>query len=126
MSTTTESIEQALTDCVRAAGGHKRVGSHLRPELDPDVAGRWLADGLNADRREKLDIRQVLVILRLGREVGCHVGMEHIATTCGYAQPHPISNQSELAELHRRLASTMENLQPLVDRLNSLCKDGSI
>lgn len=115
-----ESLVDALRECVQACGGPKVVGHLLWPEKGPEGGGRYLNDCLNDGRREQISIEQMLVILRLARERGCHAGMLFIARDAGYSDPLPVEPEDERARLQRefieaskhftRLAAQMERL----------------
>ena len=115
-----EDADDALRECVRALGGLKAVGARLRPDMEPDAAGRWLADSLNPSRRERLDWRQALVILREARKAGCHVGMHFIARDCGYAEPAPVDPEDETAALQREFLAGLKRQEQLAARLQAL------
>jgi hypothetical protein len=121
-----EDVWQALTDCVRALGGAKKVGHKLRPELSPEKAGRWLLDCLNPAEREKLCIEQLLLILAEARDAGCHAGMTFIARQCGYAEPQPVEPEDERDSLMRDFiaaskeqAARQSRLEALIERTNA-------
>lgn len=96
-----EDIWQALTDCVRALGGAKVLGHRMRPQLDPQDAGRWLLDCLNPARKDKLDLEQIIFILTEARDVGCHAGLAYLCQVTGYAPPLPVEPEDEQASLMR-------------------------
>lgn len=79
-----ECPEDALKAAVSALGGAKAVGAKLYPDKTPDAAARLLLDCLNPSRAEKLDLSQVLMILRLARDAGHHSPMQWIAGEIGY------------------------------------------
>lgn len=112
-----EDVWQALRDCVGALGGSKKVGVLLRPELDAQTAGRWLLDCLNPERKEKLCVEQMLLILREARQANCHAGMTYIARHCGYADPQPIEPEDERAALQREYIAAVKQLAAISTRL---------
>lgn len=112
-----EDIYDALRHVVQAAGGAKTVGAKLFVHKEPDQAGRILMDCLNAGRPEKLDPEQVVLLLRLGQETGCHSAVNYICTRAGYSQPEPITPGDEKAELQRQFIQTATTLRQLVNRL---------
>lgn len=112
-----EDFYDALKDVVRVLGGTKAVGKLLRPELVTDAAGDWLKDCLNPKNRHTLDPQQVLWLLREGRRVGCHSGVNFIADDCGYARPTPLEPLDEAAELQRRAEMLTKELRSLVGRM---------
>lgn len=98
-----ENINDALIECVKAIGGSKLVGPRLWPEKDVDGAQRYLLDCLNPDRpNHKLSPEHVVLILRIAREKGCHIGIHFLCETLAYSEPHPIEPKDELADLLRQ------------------------
>ncbi|MBV5337558.1 MAG: hypothetical protein J0653_06325, partial [Deltaproteobacteria bacterium] len=73
-----ESLTDALRDVVQALGGTKKVGQMIRPEKTVEDAQRWINDCLNTDRREKFDPEQVFWLLKEGRKIGCHAGINYL------------------------------------------------
>lgn len=112
-----EDIWQALRDCVSALGGSKEVGVKLRPELDAQTAGRWLLDCLNPERKEKLCIEQMLLILRESRKAHCHAGLTFINRDCGYGDPMPIEPEDERALLQREFVAMGKAMTGLFKRM---------
>ena len=111
------SLEDSLKDVIRALGGAKVVGHKLRPDLDPDAAGRWLLSCLEQDRAEKLALGQLMLILRWGHDAGCHAGMDYIARDSGYAEPAPITPEDEQDELTREFNAGVKLLSDLATRI---------
>ena len=112
-----DSLNEALIDCVKAAGGSKQVGPLLWPEKTPDSAQRLLLDCLNDERPAKLSPEQVLLVLRLARAKGHHHGVEFILGDLGYAPPVPIDPRDEAAELQRQFMGVMGKAEELTLRM---------
>lgn len=119
-----ESITDALREVVQALGGIKKVGAAMRPEKTVDEAARWLADCLNADRREKLCPEQVLWLLREGRKTGCHAAMSYLAGEAGYAAPITIEPEDELAALQRQFIESTRSMTQMMARIERLSGGG--
>lgn len=115
-----ESLNAALVECVKACGGSAMVGAKLWPEKTPEAAQRLLLDCLNEDRPAKLSPEQVLFVLRLSREKGCHVGINFIAESLGYAEPVPIDPRDELTELLRQSNELRAQLLRSSERIERL------
>lgn len=115
-----EDIWQALRDSVSALSGAKVVGHKLRPELDPEKAGRWLLDCLNPDKADKLSIDQLLLILADARKANCHIAASFIANVTGYAEPTPLEPQDERAALQRDFIKSVEMQRQIMSRLERL------
>lgn len=115
-----DSILDALREVVMVCGGLKSVGARMRPDLSPDHAGRWLADCLSEDRRERLTPGQVLWLLRAGRQSHCHVAAAFLLREAGYADPVPVSAQDEQAELMLEFIEAQKAMQSMVERMARL------
>lgn len=110
-------LEDSLKSVIRACGGAKAVGHKLRPDLDPDAAGRWLLSCLEPERAEKLSLGQLMLILRWGHDAGCHAAMDYIARDSGYAEPAPITPEDEQDELTREFNAGVKLLSDLATRI---------
>ena len=115
-----ENLNAALVQLVRVIGGSKRIGVALWPALGVEAAQRRLLASLNDERPEKLGPEEVLHLLRLGREAGCHVGMAYIAHHLGYAEPVPVVPADEAQALRRQVLDMGAALQATLTRLERL------
>lgn len=120
MADLSESFNDALIACVKACGGSAQVGRKLWPEKTPDAAQRLLLDCLNDDRPARLTPDQVLLLLRMARDKGCHIGMQFIAATLSYAEPQPIEPKDEADDLRRQLLEETRSLNAKLQRLEDL------
>lgn len=105
-----EDVYDALRYLVQASGGAKVVGCQIFSSKEPEQAGRALMDCLNANRAEKLDPEQLIALLRIGHERGCHGAVEYICSRSGYSRPDPIVTQNEQAELIRTFNKKVDDL----------------
>lgn len=112
-----ESLNEALIDCIKAAGGSKQVGPLLWPEKAPDAAQRLLLDCLNDERSAKLSPEQVMLVLRMARQKGHHEGMNYIAGELGYGTPVPVDPKDEAADLLRQALAAAEQSRKTAERL---------
>lgn len=117
-----ESINDALIECVKACGGSKAVGVALWPAKGVEAAQRQLLACLNPERNEKLGPDEVLLLLRLARDKGCHAGMQFLATTLSYAEPVPVEPKDEADELRRQVLAMGQSLQKALSRIEQLDK----
>lgn len=115
-----EDMSDALRAVVAVLGGNKVVGAKLWPEKAADAAGRLLADCLNAAKPEKLSPDQVLLLLRWGREAGCHAAMHFICGEVGYqATPlTPEAQRDRLADAILEGARTLDRALKAAGRLD--------
>lgn len=112
-----ESLADALKEVISVAGGTKSVAGKLWPEKTPDAAQRTLLDCLNENRPEKLSPEQVLFLMRLGREIGCHAAINYITRDAGYSDPQPIEPEDEKAKLMRDFIAAQKAMSAITDRL---------
>lgn len=117
-------LNSVLIDCVRAAGGSKKVGPALWPEKTADQAQRALLDCLNEERPAHLKPEQVLLVLRMARGSGYHMGVNWVLDSLGYSPTTPLQRQDETAELQRQfmaaqtqMAETLRQMQALAARV---------
>lgn len=109
----------AIRATVQALGGNKPVGCTLWPEKAPDAAGRLLADCLNASKPEKLNPEQLRLLMKMGREAGCHAIASYYAQSCGYdfTPTDPEVERDRLADSIHEASRTLERLIQAADRL---------
>lgn len=119
-----ETINDALIECVKALGGSKSAGVALWPAKGVEAAQRHLLACLNPDRAEKLGPDEVLHVLRLARERGCHAGMQYLAAALSYAEPMPVEPRDEADELRRQVLAMGHELQRALSRLDQLERPG--
>ena len=114
-----EDIYEAIKTIGQAYGGSKKIGNLLWPNLPIDKAGEKWANCLNRTRAEKLDPEEVLMILKIGRQLGCHAGMQFISDNCGYKY-EPIEPVDEQAALLRDVKTLVNELMPRLAKLDKL------
>ena len=119
-----ESLNQALIECVKHAGGSASVGPKLFPEKTREAAQRLLLDCLSEDRPAKLSPEQVLFILRLARERGYHGGIDYVLETLSYSPTTPIAPADAADELMRQVVEgqrqVIESQRLLAEQLAKL------
>jgi hypothetical protein len=113
-----ESLNDALIECVKAAGGSKTVASILWPEKPLNDAQRLLLACLNTERSEKLCPNQTLLILKLAKDAGSHVGINFICNSLNYSVPTPIEPEDEKAQLMREFIQAQKAMTQLADKLS--------
>jgi len=119
-----ENITDALIECVKAAGGSKAVAPILWPEKDPLAAQRQLLDCLNEDRPQQLSPGQVVLVMRLARDRGCHAAMEFLSSTLSYAAPQPVEPKDEADELRRHYIEAARSMAKMAEKIEALERAG--
>lgn len=114
-----EDIYEALKTIGQAYGGSKKMGSLLWPDKPVDKAAQLWTDCLNRTRAEKLDPEQVILVLKIGREIGCHVGVDFISKECNYRW-ETIEPEDEKARLLQEVKLLGAELKQCLARLDSL------
>lgn len=112
----------AARDAVKHLGGAKKVGPMIWPDKTPDGASRYLLDCLNGQRAERLAPSQLMMLMRLSREVGFHGLTAFILRETGYAPPVPVEPTSEAELLTRRMESMVGEFAALTQRLERIQK----
>lgn len=114
-----DDVQDAIRVTVQALGGMKPVACRLWPEKAPDAAGRHLSDCLNGHKPEKLSPEQVLLLMKWGREAGCHAIASYYGQECGYnfTPVDPEVERDRLADSILEASRTLERLIQAADRL---------
>lgn len=115
-----ERFSDALKAMAEGAGGLKRVGHRLRPELSPEDAGIWLRNVFDSERREKASVEQIDLLLAIGREAGIHLAMYYLCDAHGYERPRPLDAEEQKDEARRELSRRLravEEFMPMAKRL---------
>lgn len=79
-----ETIFDALSSAVRAAGGARRVSGKLWPNISTSSAEARLRCSLNPEHAQKLDPDELIAVARLGKDAGENCVMEFLARELGY------------------------------------------
>ncbi len=77
-------------------------------------------DCLNHDRRERFTPEQVLMLLRLGHQVGCHAAMVFMARDAGYSDPQPVEPEDEVARLQREYVEATKALLNMANKIDAM------
>lgn len=112
-----ESITDALIECVKACGGSKAVAAAMWPAKGVEAGQRHLLACLNVERAERLSPDEVLHLLRMARDVGCHAGMHYLCAALSYSEPTPIERRDEADELRRQVLAMGAQLQRALARI---------
>lgn len=113
-----EDLNEAIKALVQYLGGTKKVGQMLRPELSVDAASTYIRDCMNPDRREKLSPEQLILLMKKGREAGCHVLMSYLSDEAGYKAPEPLEPLDEAAELMKQYIACGEAMKSIAARMD--------
>lgn len=116
-----ESIHDAIRELVRVLGGAKPVGHTLWPGKSMQDAQTRLLNCLDHNRPEKLSPEDLALLLKNGREAGCHVLMAYINAECGYTEPQPldpVDEQARLVETIREASAVLKSATERLDRLS--------
>lgn len=115
-----DSLNAALVECIKAVGGSKQVAPLLWPEKAPEAAQRHLLDCMNEERAAHLTPDQAMLVIRMARKEGCHLGMEYLAESLGYAKPVPVDPRDENAELQRQFIAQTKEMAAMLVRMEQL------
>jgi len=102
---------------VAALGGADVVGPILFPQKNPLAAARYLLDCLNPNRDHALGEERFLLLLKLAREKGIHLGMHWVCDECRYARPATVEPEDQAADILRRVDQVRGELATLLKQL---------
>ena len=114
-----ETWADALRELIATCGGAKAVAAKLWPEKAPDAAHRILLDCLNETRPEKLDPDRLRMVLRLGREVGCHAAINWLLRDLDYEDAREVAPEDKKAALQRDYIAAVKALQALTNQIGA-------
>lgn len=114
-----ESPEDAVRAAVQALGGAKKVASLLWVDKGVDAASRLLQDCLNPSRSEKLELSQIMFILSMAKEIGCHSPFAWLAGEVGY-EAKPITKAAEVDRLTTVIEQTSQVLAQAMSTLERI------
>lgn len=115
-----DEFEDALWSTCEAIGP-KVIGHELFPERSPSEGAKMLARCLSTERPEKLSAGQIALIIKRGREAGCHVAMAYLSQHASYATPKPVEPDDERAALQREYIEctrAMARIARQMERMN--------
>lgn len=118
-----DDVYEAAREVVKAAGGYKKVGPKFFPaKKSDDLAANALRDVLNSNRREILDPEQLVLLLKIGREVGCHALMHFICDQAVYERAAPVqveANEEQLVQAINHAAGALQSAMRELQALRS-------
>lgn len=112
-----DDLNDALRATINALGGMKAIGVELKPEKTAVDAGRWLADCLNSDKRDRLAPDQVAYIRRKARAAGVHILAAFEMQDAGYQAPIPVEPEDERAALQREFIEMGKKMEALFTQM---------
>lgn len=116
-----EDIYDAFKHAVKALGGAKKVAGKLWPDKPQDQATQLLLKCLDPERPEKLDLYQIVWILREANKRSCHVAMNKLGSETHY-EAKPVNPEDERLQLEKQVVEAVGTFGALVKRLEELKK----
>lgn len=124
-----EDIYDALQALVWRLGGAKTVGGRMWPHKPAEQSRQQLLDCLNRDNARKLDLDELLALLRLAKEAGYHDTKHWLDGELGYepsAPSDPAIQRDRLADEMARAAENFDRLHQAVARMNDVALPASL
>lgn len=116
----TEDFLKALDDVIRARSSYQKVAGELWPGIKTGY--NKLKNKLSPDHHERFNEDDIIALLKIGREIGCHTALYHLCDEVGYERPMvaaPKSPRTELLEKQAALAAEAARIQREIDRLDA-------
>lgn len=110
-----ESIEEAIATDVAAAGGAKKVGGLLRPDLTVDQAAGWVRACLNTERQERFAPGHVLRIKELARDAGSFATVQYESQRLGIEWKALAPAEAKKRVKRARVSALLAELARLTD-----------
>lgn len=115
-----EDIYDALSTDIAVLGGPKKVATMLWPAKSARAAADHLANCLSRHRAEKLDIEQIMFLIRKAKEQGSYCTLSFLADDTGFTRPMPVEPEDEKAALQRQFIQQVEQQRLLIERMERL------
>lgn len=115
-----DTLEDALRDAVHALGGPKAVGYMLWPDKSMIESAKYLNKCLDPERAEKLELSQLVMIMREAALKDCHTPMAFLADVLGYEMPRVKNPETERDRLQREFIHAQEAMATLVKKMERL------
>jgi len=110
-----EDFRDALKHLVKALGGPEAVGLELWPAKSMKAAGNWLRDCLDPSRQAKLDIEEIVKLIRMGRERGVHCAIHKLADETGYERPGIAPSKTKAQLIGEQMEYHLREFRRLAD-----------
>lgn len=114
-----ETPENCLILAVESIGTPKTVGSRMRPEMQPQDAGKWLTRCLSDEHKQRLNYGQVRLLYKWNCEAGQHEAFRRFAESIGY-RIEPIDRSAEIIALQQRAERSAIEAGELTERAKAL------
>lgn len=124
-----EDIFDALQALVQRLGGAKKVAEKLWPHKPIEQARQQLLDCLNRDNNRKLDLDELLALLRMAKEAGFHDAKHWLDSELGYEESAPLDPVVQRDRLSDELSIITERLGQLhkaIERMNEVSVPASL
>lgn len=124
-----EDIYDALQALVQRLGGAKVVAGRVWPHKPPEQARQQLLDCMNRENTRKLDLDELLALLRMGREAGYHDTKHWLDSELGYDPSQPLDPVIQRDRVSEELAGVTERLAQLqrsIERMNEISIPSSL
>jgi hypothetical protein len=105
---------------IRRCGGRKAFACEMWLDKPPRDAHNLLDACLNPERRERLAPGQVIYIAKRGRDVGFHAVMAFLCAEAGYAEPTPVFQLDERAELECQYIEATRLIARMAERIERI------
>lgn len=101
--------------------GAKKIGPIFFPKAkDPEDAAKRLLNCLDRERRDKLDLLQIVRLLRYGQSIGYHDTKHFFDRVTGYHESQPKTIAEEKEDILRKIHDKQVELQNDINRLGEL------
>jgi hypothetical protein len=112
----------ALRDAIAHCGGYKAVALALWPTKTLTTATTNLQNATNSDRRERLDLGECLLILKMAHDAGFHAPARYLNFSIGYeltvvdAEAQEDRMMEQMVRNQEALIASQKMMQTFIDQ----------
>lgn len=115
---TEDEIYQLLDSAVISAGGPKEVGSHLKPDIDPEEAGKWVNRCTNPKHKDSYAAAHYIRTLIGARARGNHTAINDLLAFIGYVpNATPVSAEAKEAAIMEMVLDNQRKINEAFEKL---------
>ena len=103
---------------VNAAGGPKEVGSRIKPDMDPEEAGKWINRCTNPRHKDQLMATYYIRTLLGARYRNNHDAINELLRFCGYIpNAIPQTTEAQEASLMQQILDAQAKINDTVEKM---------
>ena len=119
-------FRDALDHTVKLMGGTPSVGPKVWPAKTLEGADNWLQDCVSATRKAKLDLEEIVFLLKMARLEGKHDAFYQLCDEVGYARPQIVTPKTRRQVLAEQMKMAATEYSRLADEMAAIDSDDKL